>query len=385
MRSKFANRIMGLSLLLALSFTNVLALDGLYAGIRCSHYGFGDAVPDEEWLGNAAESMASRWPGSTPAFIWIADSFIWEDWDVTEFFLSYFDEKGYKAIIQVEPGDQDMIDVIDEWLGGYGHHECVIGFGVDIEWYQSDNNPEGKKVTDAEARAWRQRVQLHNPEYILMVKHFFPAWLPPTERKDILFIDDSQQFPSFHKFLNENDDGTSWNVGYKVWTNFVENEGNGSGGMSGMQYGYDDPSPWPEEISDKDWWSLLDDPQKEIGDSCLASGSSTNFLIWVDFTSYEFDWEIWDVSTESIKTSKITPVKIYAKDNRITIEHNSFTTSKNTKVELYDLSGKLLYDKSYTTASKAIRMDLNNSIAAGNYMLKVISDNQKLSGKIVLK
>ena len=366
MNKKVLIKALSVIFIFTVTFSSVTAGE-LYAGIRCSEYGFWPQ-PTTSWLGNAAKSMASRF-NATPCVVWIVDT--WDD-GTNEEFLDYFDNNGIKAILQVEPNDANVINLIDGYLGDYKSHECVIGFGIDVEWYTTNNGDLGKKVTDTEAQIWRSKIKQHNPDYFLMLKHFFPAWLPPTERDDILFLDDSQQFPSFHLFINETDPTTKWNIGYRVWADFV------NPAMSGMQYGYDDAEGGP---SDKLWWSQLDDPQKEIGDSCLAAGSNTQFLFWVDFTAQEFDWEIWTDINETVLPN-VSPMTIFAKNGRITIQHPSLHNSSSVKVSLFDLGGKLLLSENYSNVSTCIKMNVDNSLAKGVYLMKVVSNNKILSGKI---
>ena len=366
MNKKVLINVLSVIFIFSVAFSSVTAAE-LYAGLRCSEYGFWPQ-PTTSWVGKAVKSMASRW-NATPCVVWIVDT--WSEATNNEF-LNYFDNNGIKAILQVEPMDVDVITLIDQYLNKYGDHPCVIGFGIDVEWYTTWSGDLGKKVSDSEARQWRNRVQMHNADYFLMLKHFFPDWLPPTEREDIVFIDDSQQFPSFHLFINETDPSTKWNIGYRVWADFV------NPAMSGMQYGYDDSDGGP---SDKLWWSKLDDPQKEIGDSCLAAGPNTQFLFWVDFTSQEFDWDPWTNNKTTI-ASKVSPVKIHVHNSKITVQHPTLNNSKSVTVSLFDLQGKLLRSENYSNVSSGIEMNVGKSMAKGIYLLQVISNNQILSGKI---
>jgi hypothetical protein len=339
----------------------------IYAGIRCSEYGFWPQ-PTTSWLGNAVKSMASRFD-ATPCVVWIVDT--WDDW-TNEEFLDYFDNNGIKVILQVEPMDENVVTLIDRYLNKYKHHPSVIGFGIDIEWYTTWSGDLGKKVSDNEAKQWRGRIKVHNPDYFLMLKHFFPDWLPPTERDDIFFLDDSQQFPSFHLFINETDPTTKWNIGYRVWADYVKPA------MAGMQYGYDDSDGGP---SDKLWWSKLDDPQKEIGDSCLTAGDNTQFLFWVDFTAQEFDWQMW-VDNKTKPASHVSPMKLFVHNSKINIQHPDLHDSKTVKVTLFDLHGKLLQSESYSNVTSGIKMNVDNSVAKGIYLVKIALDNQVLSSKI---
>ena len=81
-------------------------------------------------------------------------------------------------------------------LDRYGHHPNMLEVGVDVEWFHSDDTPEGRAVTDEEAAAWVTAVRSHNPQYRLFLKHWEQEMMPPTDRDGMLFVDDSQQFES---------------------------------------------------------------------------------------------------------------------------------------------------------------------------------------------
>jgi len=78
--------------------------------------------------------------------------------DQNEQYLNYFDSKGMKMILQVEPGQADVSTLIRLVLDKYGHHPCVTGFGVDVEWLQFNGNPAGRQVTDQEASRYRRKL-----------------------------------------------------------------------------------------------------------------------------------------------------------------------------------------------------------------------------------
>lgn len=370
----FSMKMLGAAFLLAVTASSVSALDPLYAGLRASNYGFGK--PDKAWLGTAVKAMASRW-GATPSVVWIASTYTAA---VNEEYLTYFDANGIAVILQVEPFDKSVTSLIDEYLGKYKTHKSVIGFGVDIEWYTTTNGDMGKKVSDADARQWKAKIKGHNPDYILMLKHFFPSWTPPTERDGILFLDDSQQFKNFDRFINETDPNSPWNIGYRVWAKAC------NPAMSGMQYGYDDANGG---VSDKIWWSKLTDPQKEIGDSLLLAGPNTKFLYWVDFTAKEFTWKVWSppgkhpgvipTAARAVHEAR-SRMQVSVQDNTLNIEHPVFQNSRKTEVHLMALNGKLLLSKSFSRVSK-IEMKVEPSMSKGQYLLKVVSDKQTLTGR----
>lgn len=52
-----------------------------------------------------------------------------------EDYFDYFDEKGIRVYLQVEPGFSDVKTLMDILMEEYGSHPCIAGFGVDVEWY----------------------------------------------------------------------------------------------------------------------------------------------------------------------------------------------------------------------------------------------------------
>jgi hypothetical protein len=181
---------------------------------------------------------------------------------MNEDILTAFDEQGYDVWLQVEPGNADVDQLIDIVLNQYEHHPSVVGFGVDVEWYQSTAGPEGTPITDEVARRWVKAIRKHNSSYKLFLKHWDEAWMPPTVRDGIMFIDDSQQFESFDQMVNE---FTKWGKTFAP-------------APVGFQFGYP---------ADKVWWKELQYPPKDIGQALLDNIPNTQGLFWVDFTIIE--------------------------------------------------------------------------------------------------
>lgn len=249
----------------------------LGAGFRYSTYGPPTNPGPQYWL-SVGQRMSAKFPGSHPETIWIVgnfhgsgktylsfqaksgDPYISSGYvDMNAAALDLFDQNGVKVWLQVEPGDADMLTLIDLVLNQYKQHPSVIGFGVDVEWFKSDGSAEGTPVSDAEAEAWVKAIRAHNPEYRLFLKHWDSNWMPPTYRDGIVFINDSQQFSSFEHMDSE----------FAAWgAHFAP-------AQVGYQYGYP---------ADKSWWNKLGDPAAEIGQAILAKSPNTAALFWVDFT-----------------------------------------------------------------------------------------------------
>jgi hypothetical protein len=253
----------------------------VWAGVRSSQYGIKPFPAPEGWL-KAMRKMESYFPGSSPAAIWIVGQMAgdranmrlffpsegkqvphveFEPVDHHEAFLDAFDKAGIKVFLQVEPADADMETLIDLVLGRYKHHPCVIGFGVDVEWFRVAARPgTGTEVDDATAKKWEARVKSHNPAYQLFLKHWDIKWMPPAYRGDIVFVDDSQIFKTMEEMVNEFTSG--WAPAF--YPNTVV-----------FQIGYG---------PDKPWWSKLHTPPKELGNAIRKGVKQDMGIIWVDFS-----------------------------------------------------------------------------------------------------
>jgi fibronectin type 3 domain-containing protein/peptidoglycan/xylan/chitin deacetylase (PgdA/CDA1 family) len=252
-----------------------------HAGIRSSTYGAPSPFPSaEEWT-NDMNIMASYWPGSQPTALWLVGvmessdvlgstchlefpepaggpytNITFESTDLHESYFDYFDTHGIDVWLQVEPGDADVGTLIDLVLDQYGHHSCVKGFGLDVEWYTTT----GASVTDSDAQTWESRVKSHNSSYTLFIKFWNIDRTPPSYRGDIIFVNDSQEFTSLSAMVDEF--ANYWAPEFypnPVW----------------FQYGYE---------ADRSWWETLDNPPKDIGDAIDAAVPQDCGLFWVDFT-----------------------------------------------------------------------------------------------------
>ena len=139
----------------------------------------------------------------------------------------------------------------------------MIGFGIDIEWYQADIHPEGGKVSNEVAKHWESVLHEIDTSYSLFIKHYNQDWMPPDYRGKLFFVDDSQDF-------NWDDDGFQLMIDeYKDWgAAFAPN-------ASGFQFGYP---------ADENCWSEFDDPPKTIGQALIDNIPECKGIFWVDFT-----------------------------------------------------------------------------------------------------
>lgn len=251
------------------------------AGYRYSSYGTShlDVINNNYWV-NVGNEISGKFENATPKSIWILGVLDGEgiylnfpanstnpliksaSEDFNEEIFNKFDKQGVKIWLQVEPGNAPVEDLIKIVLGKYNHHSCIIGFGVDVEWYQSVDKPDGKAVSDITAKKWLELIRSYNPEYRLFLKHWLKEKMPPIHREGIVFIDDSQDFDSKEDMIAE----------FKDWGERF------SGAQVGFQYGYS---------TDKSWWSLYEDPALVIGQEILNEIPNTVGLYWVDFTLEE--------------------------------------------------------------------------------------------------
>lgn len=252
---------------------------GLGAGFRYSTYGIGrnDPGPDY-WLG-VGESMAEPFEGATPQAVWIVAEIAgpgavltfpgtaddvnihFRSEDNNEAALDAFDEAGFDVWLQLEPGNAPVSALIDIVLDRYEHHPSVIGVGVDVEWLETAV-PEGRPVTDEEAREWLAAIRAHDPGYRLFLKHWEAEVMPPAVRDGILFINDAQGFADLDAMVAS---FTAWGETFAP-------------AQVGFQYGY---------FADRPWWRELDDPPADIGRALLGAIPNTAGLYWVDFTVFE--------------------------------------------------------------------------------------------------
>jgi len=258
------------------------AQEPLGAGFRCSIYSK-RVDPGPEYWTLVGREMAARFPGARPEAIWIVgringngtqlpfpvpddvgDPLITgsNEQDRGEAALNLFDELGFRVWLQVEPRFASAEKLLNLVLKRYSHHPSVIGVGIDVEWNKSIDPDGGEPVSDAEASAWLALARSYNLSYRLFLKHWLPEKMPPTVRDGILFVDDSQVFPTMDPMIDE----------FAQW---------------GKAFA---PSPVAFQIgypSDRPWWHQLSDPPKDIGMRILKVVPNTQAIFWVDFSVLE--------------------------------------------------------------------------------------------------
>lgn len=252
-----------------------------WAGARSSSYGISPFPSPCGWT-KAMSTHAGYFPGSAPAGVWIVGNLSgsgvslqfphpgdgrnygsriqFAGADKHERFLDYFDAQGVKVWLQVEPGFADLPTLVDLVLNRYKHHPSVLGFGVDVEWFNPRGADLNDPVTDALAQRWEARVKAQNSRFTLFLKHFDQSSMPPNYRGGIVFVDDSQFFDTTAGFIAE----------MKAWAD--------------RYY----PNPVLYQIGyapDKKWWSKEAAPIPKTMGAKLAAVTRQPFgTAWVDFT-----------------------------------------------------------------------------------------------------
>lgn len=300
--------------------TQESALDKvIYTGTRSSIYGLGDKwLLPEEWK-SITDQMQDWYPSAKPTMVWIVGSLhemgcnleFMPEGDVDtkaleeeyiyfsepdrenhlshEEYFNYFDENGIQVYLQVEPGFADVETLLDLIMEQYGHHPCVAGIGVDVEWYHGVTEDSGLPVSDALAEKWDHHIKEYNPEYRLFLKHYNIRYLPPSYRSDILFVNDSQGFGSpigdTLGIYDENlDDVIGFMGEFKRFADaFPDND-------VLYQIGY---------ASDESWFYTMEDPVALSLGQRLAEVTGQNCgIIWVDFTIKDPKTFPWTMSSE---------------------------------------------------------------------------------------
>lgn len=249
------------------------------AGFRFSTYGPA-SDPGPAYWDNVGKRMCSRFPGSTPEAVWIVSNFmagnafltfpaepssrkiIPSTPDRNETALTLFDSTGMQVWLQVESGDAPMDELISLVLDRYGKHPCVVGMGVDVEWYHSTGKAVGEAVSDGLAQEWLVLIRNYNPQFRLFLKHWMVDKLPPTFRDGLLFVDDSQKFDSLEQLITE----------FEEWGRYFFPS------PVAFQFGYP---------NDQKWWGKFADPPAVIGKAILDKVPNTAGLFWVDFTALD--------------------------------------------------------------------------------------------------
>ncbi len=260
----------------------------LRVGLRRSSYGLPLRNGDDTWWIARAVAFAAAFPRAEPAIIEIVSNYQADGSTRLEFprppsysgptahmrfgkpldrdherSLQAYDAAGVRVLLQVEPGDADVSHCLEVVHAAFGGHPCVIGYGVDLEWYRQRGSPArwGRPAGDAHARQWMDTVAGFGPDRTLFLKHWRPEYLPGQFRHPRLwFLSDSQRFRGDQALLAD----------FGRWHQ------NAGASVTGYQIGYE---------SDRHWWSRWPETPFSLGSAVLRAAPSCGFLFWVDFTA----------------------------------------------------------------------------------------------------
>ncbi len=245
-----------------------------FAGWRASNYGYQTHSPPQYWI-NVANKISSKFPGSTPAGIWLVgetdgdgpgtilympssgtySNIRFEGADIAEPYLSAFDAAGIKVILQVEPMNGDVNTLIDIVISRYKSHPSVIGFGIDLGWYKTCT--EGCKPTTENVISWNNKLHSYSSDYTLMLVHYDTDKIPTGIPTDILIVDNTEDNGNLATLVSEN----------------VLMEEEYPNNPYGAQIG---------STSDMPIWSAKTDPVKDIGDAIRTGTGRPISIFWSD-------------------------------------------------------------------------------------------------------
>jgi len=328
---------------------------------KYSGYQAGGILIVSLYLSNPLGYTLLNFPSPGGSYPWI----YFKNTDENESYLDYFDSTGVKVWLQVEPGGADIDTLIHIVLNRYQHHSCVIGFGIDVEWYQTYNYPGGRQVTDAEANRWEQKVKSFNPNYTLFLKHYGQSWMPPSYRGDLIFIDDSQDFTWSGNPLN------AMKTEFQSWgAQFSPNP-------VGYQIGYP---------ADRVWWSSYTDPPLTIGNTLINNISNCAGIFWVDFTINEI-FPITAIYDDIYSPSSFQLLQNYPNPfNNSTIIEFHLERNSDVKIYIMNVKGQLIekFDLPNQPAGLNTFIVEAENFASGIYFYMMKTENISVTKKMIL-
>ena len=269
-----------------------LPYSGISIGFAAARFSTTPPFPGPEYWSNASKLASGKFKGSTPEGIWVIGGILqggtcylnfpssrefshisFTAADENEEYLDYFDAQGISIILQIEPGIADVDTVLKLVLDQYSHHSCVVGIGVDVEWYGAPTYGSGKPVTDEVAAHWYELINTYNrsdtadvdtiygtsdtnKRYCLALTHWKTEKMPPTYRNGVYFLYDGERFSSLEDMMTY---CTEWSKTF-------------NDSAVGYYIGFP---------NDSFWWSRYNDPFKTLGDSLLKNIDNVKGVYWV--------------------------------------------------------------------------------------------------------
>lgn len=112
------------------------------------------------------------------------------DTDLLEPYLSRLDSEGISVILSIQPMNADITGLIGIILDRYGHHGCLAGINVDLEWKMT-GTPQ--HASDQERDAWTGRINSYDPRLKLFLTFFKDyTYFPADDGKMVVMYDGTQ-------------------------------------------------------------------------------------------------------------------------------------------------------------------------------------------------
>ena len=109
--------------------------------------------------------------------------------DRIEPYLQKFDETDQKVILSLQPGRVDPLQLMQILLSRYGHHRCIIGINVDLEWKKTG---EANHASNKERDAWLYAIKQHDPDLKLFLTYFRDHTHFPDDADDLVILFDGE-------------------------------------------------------------------------------------------------------------------------------------------------------------------------------------------------
>jgi hypothetical protein len=195
--------------------------------------------------------------------------------DYTDEDLTAFDNASMKILLQVEPGSANVSELATMILNKYKSHKSVVGFSVDLEWYEDNVCPGGCVLTTAVLNEWVSTVKSIDSNYVISVKHFDPSKISGTV-PGVIYNTDTCCFATFDEAIKD----------YVTWYNRFPNN------PLIYQIGYnlkESSGKSCVNCGDTKWWSLLNDPPIDIVNAIKSHAPNANIwaVCWVDFSVHK--------------------------------------------------------------------------------------------------